>query len=103
MAQVEHRLGRRPHFAAFDAAFDAFYVYVFFHSQQHAGFAAVPFAEKGGYAHRAFSATDGAPLCKAGLPMLLRFAFTDRTRAIIEHQRAKYGCPLRYPVPTDHP
>jgi hypothetical protein len=42
MAQVEQRLGFRPPFGAADAAFDAFYVYDYFHSPDHDGFAAVP-------------------------------------------------------------
>ena len=31
MAQTEQRLGRRPKFGTFDAAFDAWYVYAYFH------------------------------------------------------------------------
>lgn len=45
MAQTEQRLGFRPRYGAFDAAFDAFYVYDYFDSEAHAGFAAVPFSE----------------------------------------------------------
>ena len=41
MAQVEARLGRRPRFGTWDAAYDAHYVYDYFH--QAGGFAAVPF------------------------------------------------------------
>ena len=53
MAATEQRLGFRPPYAAFDAAFDAFYVYEYFISH-HAGtrcrgFAAVPFSERGGH------------------------------------------------------
>lgn len=40
MQQVERRLGRKPRFGAWDAAFDAHYVYDYFH--QAGGFAAVP-------------------------------------------------------------
>ena len=47
MQQVEQRLGRRPRYGAFDAAYDAFYVYQYFH--EAGGFAAVPLVEKGGY------------------------------------------------------
>ena len=32
--------------------------------------------------------------------MPLKFTFIDRTRAIIEHERGKYVCPLRYPQVT---
>jgi len=41
--------------------------------------------------------------------MPLKLTFTDRTRAIIEHERGKYVCPLLFPEPTgqtcpiDHP
>ncbi len=50
MAQTEARLGFRPRCGAFDAAFDAFYVYEYFHRQDDPGaFAAVPFVKKGGY------------------------------------------------------
>lgn len=93
MAQVEKRLGFRPRFGALDAGFDAFYVHDYFHSDDHDGFAAVPFSEKGGKPSRQF-AEDGRPLCAAALPMHLKFVYTDRTTAIIPYQRAKYVCPL---------
>jgi hypothetical protein len=102
MAQVEQRLGFRPRFGTFDAAFDAWYVYAYFHrpDDPHA-FAAVPFSEKGGYKakSRQFS-PEGLPCCAAGKPMPLQFTYTDRTTAIIEHERGKYVCPLLYPQPS---
>jgi hypothetical protein len=82
-----------------DCAYDAFYVYEYFHSDEHDGFAAVPLAERGGYKERFFD-PDGLPLCKAGFAMPLKFTFTDRTRAIIEHERGKYVCPLLFPQPN---
>ena len=94
MQQVEQRLGRRPRYGAFDAAYDAFYVHQYFH--EAGGFAAVPRVAKGGYQGRTFS-PDGLPLCAAGLPMPLKFAFTDRTTTLITHERGKYVCPLRHP------
>ncbi len=97
MQQVEQRLGRRPRYGAFDAAYDAFYVYQHFH--EAGGFAAVPLVEKGGYQERSFSA-DGRPLCAAGLPMPLKCAFTDRTTTLVTHERGKYVCPLRHPQAT---
>ena len=97
MQQVEQRLGRRPRYGALDAAYDAFYVYQYFH--EAGGFAAVPLVEKGGYQGRSFS-PDGLPLCPAGLPMPLKFAFTDRTTTLVTHQRGKYVCPLRHPQTT---
>ena len=107
MDVAERRLGFRPHYGAFDCGYDAWYVYEYFHSTQHDGFAAVPLAEKGGYSERFFD-PDGLPLCQAGLAMPLKFTFTDRTRALIDHERGKYVCPLLHPetngktCPVDH-
>jgi hypothetical protein len=72
MAQVEQRLGFRPRYGAFDAAFDAFYVYEYFAPQN--GFAAVPFVERGGQGQREFG-EDGSPKCAAGRDMVLRSTF----------------------------
>jgi hypothetical protein len=94
MAQLEHRLGGRPRFGAFDAAFDAFYVYEYFYNAQ--GFAAVPLVEKGKCKKRSFS-PEGLPLCEAGKPMPLKFVYQDRTTNLYEHQRGKYVCPLLFP------
>jgi hypothetical protein len=96
MAQVERRLGRKPSWGAFDAAFDAFYVYEYFDPAK--GFAAVPFVERGGASQRQF-AEDGSPKCIAGLPMHLRYTFWCKT-TLIPHQRARYVCPLYYPEKT---
>jgi hypothetical protein len=100
MAQAERRLGFKPHYGAFDAAFDAFYVYEYFAASDDGrlGFAAVPFVERGGHGKRLFS-QDGAPLCEAGLPMSLRYRFWCKT-TLIPHERARYVCPLRYPQPS---
>jgi len=100
MAETARRLGRTPHFGAFDAAFDAFYVYEYFH--QAGGLAAVPFAEKGSTVMRQY-APDGRPLCEAGLPMPVQTTYTDRTKTIIPHPRACYACPLLYPAPDGQP
>ncbi|MBI1793652.1 MAG: hypothetical protein HYR70_05625 [Chloroflexi bacterium] len=111
MHQVEQRLGARPRYATFDAAFDAWYVYAHFYRENAPdfGFAAVPFSEKGNYKakQRQFDPR-GLPLCKANLAMPLRFTFTDRTKCIIEHERGMYACPLQFPeriqrsCPTHH-
>ncbi len=98
MEQVEQRLGFRPRYAALDAAFDAFYVYDYFYNPAHDGFAAVPLNQPNGKVRQFDEA--GAPLCDAGLPMPLRKTYTDRTKAIIPHQRAFYACPLLYPTAT---
>jgi hypothetical protein len=102
MRQVEQRLGHKPRFAALDAAFDAWYVHAYFHNPDDpAAFAAVPFAEKGGYkaGERHFDA-EGRPLCAAGLPMPLKFTFTDRTKTAVAGEWGKYVCPLLHPSPT---
>jgi hypothetical protein len=97
MAQTEQRLGFRPRIGTFDAAYDAWYVYDYFHrADDPTAFAAVPFSEKGGYKAkgRQFS-PDGLPLCQAGLPMPLAFTYQDKTVSLIEHERGKYVCPLK--------
>lgn len=101
MQQVEDRLGYRPRYATFDAAFDAWYVYAHFYREKdpNFGFAAVPFSEKGKYKakQRQFD-TQGLPLCKAGLVMPLKFTFWDRTKCLVEHERGMYVCPLQFPL-----
>jgi hypothetical protein len=102
MTTTEQRLGFRPRFATFDAAFDAWYVYAYFQRDDDPdAFAAVPFSEKGGYKAkgRRFNPQD-LPICAADLAMPLLFTYTDRTTCIVEHERGKYGCPLRYPQPS---
>ena len=95
MEQVQRRLGRKPRFGAFDKAYDAFYVYQWFHDA--GGFAAVPLVAKGGSTARTFS-PEGLPICAAGLAMPLKFTFTDRTSTLVEHERGKYVCPLLFPT-----
>jgi hypothetical protein len=89
------RLGFRPTYGAFDAAFDAWYVYDYFHAEDHEGFAAVPRVERGPAAVMTFSA-EGLPLCQAGLPMPLASTFWSTT-AMIPHEKGRYGCPLTVP------
>lgn len=98
MEQVEQRLGARPRFAALDAAFDAFYVYDYFHSDDHEGFAAVPLKQPHAQPRR-FDAA-GLPLCEADLPMPVRKLYIDSTKAIMPHQRAIHACPLLFPEPS---
>jgi len=97
LADVERRLGFRPRWGAFDAAFDAFYVYEYFYQEGTDGFAAVPFAERGG--HKRTFAAQGWPRCAAGLAMPLKSTFISRT-TLIEHERGRYVCPLRFPTAT---
>jgi hypothetical protein len=101
MADVERRLGFRPRFGAFDAAYDAFYVYEYFASPDHDSFAAVPFSVKGNTQSRKFD-KNGDPLCQADLPMNVKTTYTDRTKTIIVHQRSRYACPLLHPVPVSN-
>jgi hypothetical protein len=112
MQQTEERLGYRPRYATFDAAFDAWYVYAYFYRENDPdyGFAVVPFSEKGNYkAKQRQFAPNGWPLCAAGLAMPLKFTYTDRTTCLIEHERGKYICPLtaaapaRQTCPIHHP
>jgi len=98
MAKVEECLGFRPKFGALDAAFDAFYVYEYFH--QAGGFAAVPLIEKGKNVVSRLFDKDGLPLCQARLPMPLQMVYHDRTTAIIEYDRGVYACPLHFPKVT---
>jgi len=100
MADTERRLGFRPRFGAFDAAFDAFYVYEHFHRDDlplNEAFAAVPLSKRGGK-RRQFD-DHGWPLCEAGLPMPLKLTFTCKTTRV-EHERGRYACPLVFPEPT---
>jgi hypothetical protein len=100
MADAERRLGFRPRYGAFDAAFDAWYIYEHFHRADQpleAGFAAVPLSKRGGK-RRQFDA-QGLPLCEAGLVMPLKLTYFCRT-AFIEHERGRYACPLVFPEPT---
>lgn len=102
MSVTEERLGFRPRWGTFDAAFDAWYVYEhFYRPNDPEAFAAVPFAEKGQIKKqdRQFD-PQGWPLCEAGLAMPPKGVFTDHTRAIIDHERAKYVCPLLFPKTT---
>lgn len=97
MADTERRLGCRPKFGALDAAFDAFYIYEYFHSEAHDGFAAVPFVQRGGF-NRTFD-PKGLPLCEAGLAMPLKSTFCSKT-GLVEHEKGRYACPLHFPETT---
>jgi hypothetical protein len=99
MAAVERRLGFRSRWGAFDAAYDAFYVYEYFYREHEPGFAAVPLVKKGGHG-RTFDPS-GLPLCKAGLPMPCQFTFWARKGVLIPHEKGRYVCPLLFPEPTD--
>lgn len=95
MAQTEANLGFAPHNGAFDAAWDAFYVYDYFAA--NGGIAAVPFSGKGGEIR--LYTEDNLPLCEAGLPMPLKSTFTART-GLVPQPKGRYACPLLYPDPN---
>jgi hypothetical protein len=101
MTAVQRRLGFRPCFGTLDAAFDAFYVYEYFHRDQDPGFAAVPLVNKGGR-KRSFD-PNGLPLCKAGLSMPCKFTFWARKGVLVPHKKGRYVCPLFFPKPTGQP
>ena len=98
MVLTEQRLGFRPPSGALDAAFDAFYVYDYFH--QAGGIAAVPFVARGAHPQQRQFAEDGTPLCAAGLPMTLKCRFVDRS-AFLPHDAGRYACPLLHPHRTE--
>ncbi len=95
MAEVERRLGRKPRFGAFDAAFDPFYVFEYFH--ETGGFAAVPYTKRGNF-HFDFD-EQHQPLCSAGLGMPLKSTYISHTSAV-EHEMGRHACPLLYPTST---
>ena len=96
LEQVEQRLGFRPPFGTADAGFDAFYIYDYFHSDDHDGFAAIPLRQIN--KRRQFD-EQGLPLCAANLPMPLKGSFINRS-SLVQHRRGRYVCPLLYPEPT---
>lgn len=99
MKQVEERLGFRPTYFTADAAFDAFYIFDYFHNEGANGFAAIPFSKKGGKPDRTFD-ENGDPVCDAGLSMSLKMTYNDNTTSIIPYRRQRYACPLLHPRET---
>lgn len=105
IAMVEMRLGRRPSYFTADAAYDAFYIYDYFHREDEEGFAAIPLRQMN--QTRRFD-EQGRPLCEADLAMFLKGSFTNRT-SLVKHRRGRFACPLLLPevtadaCPVDHP
>ncbi|MCP5073226.1 MAG: hypothetical protein GY947_08010, partial [Rhodobacteraceae bacterium] len=93
MAATTRRLGVHPWYGAFDAAFDAWYVYAAFDDEAHEGFAAVPLVNRGAKSSLTFDEA-GRPRCAAGLAMPLRATFWAKTSAV-PHEKGRYGCPLK--------
>lgn len=86
-------LGHTPTNVAADAAFDAWHVYQT--CAATGGIAAIPLNHRG----QTLPArdTDGRPLCARGLAMVPRYQFTHEDGYRVQ----RYGCPLRFPTPTD--
>lgn len=97
MAQTEARLGYQPRNGALDAAFDAFYVYAYFHNA--GGMAAVPFADRA--SHRKQFTPDGLPLCAAGLGMPLIRTYNKKSHCLIPHPCGVFHCPLLFPEQSE--
>jgi hypothetical protein len=96
MARTEQNLGRKPKSGALDKAYDAFYVYEYFHDA--GGFAAVPWADRQDH-HKTFS-PDGLPLCEAALPMPRKSTFWMKSHCHVPHEVGRYVCPLLFPDVT---
>ena len=91
--QATATLGRPPINVAADAAFDAWHVYGA--CADTGGIAAIPLNHRG---HTPLARdAGGRPLCARGLPMVPRYQFTHEDGYRVQ----RYGCPLRFPVPTD--
>jgi hypothetical protein len=95
MTATEARLGFQPPFGAADAAFEAWYVFDYFH--QAGGFAAIPKTNRKPL-ERLFD-PQGLPLCQAGLAMPCKSTFINN-RGLRPQQMGRYGCPLLFPQPT---
>jgi hypothetical protein len=96
MRQTEVNLGRKPKSGALDKAYDAFYVYEYFHNA--GGFAAVPWADRAD--HKKSFSPEGLPLCEAELAMPLRNKFFQKSHCQVPHEVGRYACPLLFPQPT---
>lgn len=95
MARTEKVLGRPPTYGAFDAAFDAFYVYEYFHLL--GGMAAAPLKNTGH--HRVFT-EENVPLCKADIEFSLKYTYNKKASVLYPHRRQRYACPLLFPEQT---
>lgn len=88
------RLGFKPRFGAFDAGFDAFYIYEYFYQEDLAwqdGFAAIPFS---GRSRRRYQFDDENSLfCEAGLIMTRQRTFMSYTSRV-PHEKTVWQCPL---------
>jgi len=92
MARTEAALGKTPQMGALDAAFDAFYVYEYFHLA--GGMAAVPLRK---VHNRHNFSPEGAPICQADIPFELHRTYNKQSGTLYPHQRERYRCPLIFP------
>ena len=106
MTATEQRLGFRPPYAAFDAAFDAFYIYEYFDQpltpDPTPRMASPPCPSRNAAATSSASTAEGRPLCQADLAMPLRYTFRNKTTRV-EHERGRYVCPLLWPAKSAEP
>jgi hypothetical protein len=91
--QATATLGRAPTNVAADAAFDAWHIYQA--CFETGGTAAIPLNLRGQAPPRRDA--DGRPLCARGLTMVPRYEFGHEDGYRVQ----RFGCPLRYPTPTD--
>jgi len=89
--QTVATLGFYPPNLTADAAFDAWYIYE--RAARHGGIAAIPLNQHG---HPLVErATDGVPLCAAGLRMIPQFPFAHTNG----YTALRFRCPLLFPHP----
>lgn len=93
MTMVEERLGFAPPYGTADAAYDAWYVYEYFHNA--GGFAAIPYVDRT-KGRLYFFTEEGLPLCEAGLAMPVKGKFMKRSSRV-PHPCARHACPLLFP------
>jgi hypothetical protein len=96
LRQTEANLGRKPKSGALDKAFDAVYVYEYFHTA--GGFAAVPWSDREDH-HKTFT-DEGLPRCGAGLAMPLKSTFFKQSHCLVPHEVGRFACPLLFPEKT---
>lgn len=112
MQRVDARLGYRPGLAAFDTAFDVRYVDAHSHRENENPRSALrPYysLRRAASNGRGTFAPDGRPRRAVRLSMPLQFTYADRTTCLVEQERGKYACPLRFSTtaartyPVRHP
>lgn len=95
MEVTTKRLGVHPRYGALDKAYDTWYVHADFYSEEHEGFAAVPFNPRGVTRRYEFD-EQGRPVCQAGMSMPLKSTFWSK-RSLVPHTKGRYACPLCSP------